>query len=543
MKYIKTLLASSLLLAACQIYGMDTSLSKMSAAEMERLAQAIEPGDCKTLNFVGDLYFAKSQKTMDLQEKDAFLKKAEELYLKAAQNNNPVAFFNLGNCYSIYSRIASTNEKKNCCMLIAMVWFRLAADQGLAHAQTGLGGAYYEKSKTALTPESEEILFELAMYWTLKAIAQNDKIAATNAGVFNNEKSKKTENLDEKEKYEDKAIQYLTNASQLGHKGAALIIAAIYLEKSKRAGADGVTRSAPMLYLDQAIDWYRRALEKGGLGALGLGACYYEKSLLTIGISEKIELLDKALLWGKRGVVEENYDPRAVTNVGLAYLRKSEIVCDSNDKNINLQEAIKCLLVAAKKGNREAQSALGSTFYGMALEANNETASKYLDQAIDWCKRALGQIIDDKKKMGKDYNCFGNCLFLISRLTKVPQEEKTFLEQAAGYFEEAIKYKCEEAKNNLGACWFKRSAIEADPLEKRKYEKRAKHYLKQSKEEGLLLAQMNLNNVRTITDVCIRCREMAKKLCGNCKVVRYCTAECQRDDWAEHQLVCNKDSV
>lgn len=40
-------------------------------------------------------------------------------------------------------------------------------------------------------------------------------------------------------------------------------------------------------------------------------------------------------------------------------------------------------------------------------------------------------------------------------------------------------------------------------------------------------------------DVCWTCgRQDAKKLCGHCRVLRYCDTECQHRDWAEHKAQC-----
>lgn len=33
------------------------------------------------------------------------------------------------------------------------------------------------------------------------------------------------------------------------------------------------------------------------------------------------------------------------------------------------------------------------------------------------------------------------------------------------------------------------------------------------------------------------------KRCSKCKVVKYCSAECQREDWALHKAVCRKVDV
>jgi hypothetical protein len=54
-------------------------------------------------------------------------------------------------------------------------------------------------------------------------------------------------------------------------------------------------------------------------------------------------------------------------------------------------------------------------------------------------------------------------------------------------------------------------------------------------------------SVWRVCDLCRRTREEARfeegqkmKLCGACKVARYCSVACQKAHWAEHQLVCSR---
>ena len=39
---------------------------------------------------------------------------------------------------------------------------------------------------------------------------------------------------------------------------------------------------------------------------------------------------------------------------------------------------------------------------------------------------------------------------------------------------------------------------------------------------------------------CNRCRKVATKKCANCETVKYCSRECQRQDWKEHKKVCGR---
>lgn len=39
-------------------------------------------------------------------------------------------------------------------------------------------------------------------------------------------------------------------------------------------------------------------------------------------------------------------------------------------------------------------------------------------------------------------------------------------------------------------------------------------------------------------NVCPCCRKDGKLLCGRCRKVRYCSPECQKDDWKRHKIYC-----
>lgn len=40
---------------------------------------------------------------------------------------------------------------------------------------------------------------------------------------------------------------------------------------------------------------------------------------------------------------------------------------------------------------------------------------------------------------------------------------------------------------------------------------------------------------------CHVCKEIAKSKCSACKVVWYCSPECQKGDWKAHKPLCNVD--
>ena len=50
----------------------------------------------------------------------------------------------------------------------------------------------------------------------------------------------------------------------------------------------------------------------------------------------------------------------------------------------------------------------------------------------------------------------------------------------------------------------------------------------------------NFENGENFDALCNRCRSQAVKLCGRCKVVKYCSRECQSQDWKEHKKICGR---
>ena len=42
---------------------------------------------------------------------------------------------------------------------------------------------------------------------------------------------------------------------------------------------------------------------------------------------------------------------------------------------------------------------------------------------------------------------------------------------------------------------------------------------------------------------CHLCKSKTNLSCGNCRIVYYCSKDCQKKDWKNHKLVCNKKVI
>lgn len=55
-----------------------------------------------------------------------------------------------------------------------------------------------------------------------------------------------------------------------------------------------------------------------------------------------------------------------------------------------------------------------------------------------------------------------------------------------------------------------------------------------------LLYAMLVDGWTAIDTRCASCAEIATRVCGACRRVKYCSKQCQSDDWRQHSLLCEK---
>ena len=45
-------------------------------------------------------------------------------------------------------------------------------------------------------------------------------------------------------------------------------------------------------------------------------------------------------------------------------------------------------------------------------------------------------------------------------------------------------------------------------------------------------------NINKIFKACIECKARAKFICDGCKLIRYCSRDCQIENWEHHRNIC-----
>jgi plasmid rolling circle replication initiator protein Rep len=53
-------------------------------------------------------------------------------------------------------------------------------------------------------------------------------------------------------------------------------------------------------------------------------------------------------------------------------------------------------------------------------------------------------------------------------------------------------------------------------------------------------SNINLSTVNHKYTICNLCENKATYQCGKCKITRYCSKECQIEDWERHKKICKK---
>lgn len=199
----------------------ETSIQKSSLPEkVQEFIIKAENGDPEAQNVLGTLYYQGKY-----VEKDE--KKALEWLRKAANQNHPVALFNIATSYIDAQGELKISDEEYIKLM------KMSSELGFSHAQYALSlmywrGTYVEKNSV----EAARLMRSAADQGLLKAQAQygNDVYKGMYAHMPKNE---------------EEGLKYLKLAGQGGHIKAALIVARHYHRQEKDA--------------KEAIEWYKKA--------------------------------------------------------------------------------------------------------------------------------------------------------------------------------------------------------------------------------------------------------------------------------------------
>ena len=228
------------------MYGRGFGVKKNASIAVRWYRKAAMQGGPVAQNNLGTMY-----KNGQGVEKN--LKQAIKWYRKAARQGNRAAQYNLGTMYYYGTGIEENDAE-------AAKWYRRAAEQDNKFAQYNLAIMYFYG-------KAVEKDYAQAAKWYRRAAEQGDGEAQSKLGYMYDTGKGFSEN-------DAEAAKWYRKAALQGHKSA---IDKIRTEANKENGSAGAMYSLGILLergigmkknVDVAIEWYRKAAEKGNSAAL-----------------------------------------------------------------------------------------------------------------------------------------------------------------------------------------------------------------------------------------------------------------------------------
>lgn len=263
------------------------------------------------------------------------------------------------------------------------------------------------------------------------------------------------------------------------------------MAKDKEKAGDLFIRASDLgmreAYADAGLCWLKRGdrakavkeFEKGSTEKIY--ACKYH---LAMCHWEKKEYKEAFKLL--REAAEHGETDLASYQLGIAYMNGLGIEQDK-------LTAVKHLQPSAEKGNSESQYLIGSAY--LTVKAKAKRARKWLVKAAN-AGHALAQ-------------------YRVGLAWLLGPEDELFDERSVEKAEELLKSAAEKGVAGAQLYFDKGEAAAVAHLKKQDEPKK----------------------------LCSACRKPAEKnlmRCGKCKITGYCSAECQKTDWATHKLICGK---
>jgi len=270
---------------------------------------------------------------------------AARWWREAAEQNLPLAQFNLGCCYDLGWGVAKDEAE-------AAKWCRKAAEQNLPEAQVFVGASYANGGAGVVKDEVE------AVRWYRKAAEQNSADAqfslgfhyATGRGVARDKAA---------------AVRWYRKAAEQHNAHAQFALGFCY------ANGEGVAKNGV-----EAVKWYRKAAEQNHAEAqfdLAFGYGHGQ------GVAKDEA---QAVRWYRKAA--EQNSAQAQDNLGQCYEKGRGVARDE-------AEAVKWYRKAAEQGLAMAQSNLGFCY------ANGEGAVRDYMEACKWYLLAAAQGREDAR--------------------------------------------------------------------------------------------------------------------------------------------------
>ena len=220
----------------------------------------------KSINELGNVYYSG----IDIEQSYA---KAVEYYKEAADDGYAAAQTNLGNCYYNGEGVTQSYEE-------AVKYYKLAAEQGYSHAQNNLGNRYYDGR--GITQSYKEAV----KYYKLAAEQGYDWAQYNLGNCYYYGKGVK-------QSYAE-AVEFYRLAANQGLAEAQNMLGVCYY------CGNGVKQN-----YKEAVKYYRLAAEQGyDWAQYNLGNCYYDGTGVTKSVSEAIK-------WYKLAAEQGNEDAKA----------------------------------------------------------------------------------------------------------------------------------------------------------------------------------------------------------------------------------------
>ena len=366
---------------------------------------------------------------------------AVKLYRMAAEQGDGSAQNNLAICYVYGNGVPESLDE-------AIKWWQKSAKQGNAEAQGNLGRCYYNGEGVAQS-------YEEAVKWLSLAVEQGNSEAMVDLGTcYKNGKGvpksyneavrlwRKADNrwaMDEIRTCYEEAL----GVDSLMVEGYKIDAEGSYLQplmQSNLAYCYYYGIYVPQSY-DEAVKWWRKAAENGGLRGMNeLGVCYAK----GYGVPQSYA---EAVKWWRKAA-EKDYG-EALYNLALCYTSGDGISVQTPETSAEDDaEAFKLFSKAAEEDIPAAMFWLGQ------YHERGYVVSKSYEKALEWYKKA------SEEGYGDASACIGRMYLLGLGIPKS-------YEEAVKWFEKAVGQGSSIAMEGLALCYekgygVKKSKIKAE---------------------------------------------------------------------------------